>query len=125
MPMPFVPDQAAQERARARWLRKERARDRWRWIARGLTFYADHVTPSGLFSWFHAREGRWVFLAFTILLLCNVVAAVSTNVAPYAVGFATLLGLDILIVNTAIAFVTGRPTLVVHPLRSAIFTVFG
>ena len=123
--MPFRPDQAAQEGAHARWLRKERARAKWRCIGRGLTLYENRVSPAGFFSWFHSREGRWVFLAFAILVACNVVAAISAKAAPYAVAFATLVGLDILLVNTAIAFVTGRPALVVHPLRSAIFTVFG
>jgi hypothetical protein len=123
--MPFVPDQAAQERAHARWLRKERARAIWCRIACGLTFYAQRVSPAGFFPCFYSREGRVVFLEFVILLVCNVVAATSAKAAPIAVAVAILVGLDILLVNTTIAFVTGRPALVIHPLRSAIFTVCG
>jgi hypothetical protein len=116
--MPFALDQAAQERARRLLARKEQTRALWKRIAELLKRYDERYTPAARL---HGREGWWVLIASTALLICNFGAAWLGGAGFWGVG-AALIVADLLIVNTTIVFISRKP---VSALRSAIFTFGG
>jgi hypothetical protein len=72
-----------------------------------------------IFRYFNRGEGWWILLRFGLLGFCTYAAA--RGWCPgIAAGASFLLGVDILLFNTAVVFVTGRP---LNGLRSNVFTM--
>lgn len=99
--------------------RSDKLAARWKHIECGLRFYAQRCSP-GSWGYFRYREGRWLFFLTVLLLGAGFIAALHACAPPAILVVTVALAADILLVNTAIVFITGSP---VHPLRSALFTI--
>jgi hypothetical protein len=86
----------------------------WLAVERSLRYYLEHLTPAALFR---NNEGWFVASEFALL-----VAFLIWGPAPWIPPASGYLVLDLLVSNTIIVFVTGRP---IHPLRSVVLTVGG
>lgn len=92
----------------------------WPWLRRGLRWYAEHGSPRNWLEWFRSCAGCYLSFRFMLLLgsLSLVVHFPDNQVVICgACLFASLVILDILLKNTAVAFVTRYPA---DPLRTVV-----
>jgi hypothetical protein len=92
----------------------------WTWfrVSEWFRWYIKCGSLSASFRYFRYREGQWVVARFIILCLCTYVAALGDWL--HGVVAALYLGADVLLLNTAIVFVTGQP---LNVLRSVVLTM--